>query len=202
MPIVALALAALAAYVLFEKAHEKARTGASPGVPGIIDVSPMTGQRQVSIGVGQTLRVNLPADWFLLQSVGSDPSSLPMQPVPSRGIGGQTFQAIMGGRQRMTFARGGSTDTITIDVEVGGYGAGWGGFHYGHPAFGYHRPYREYWNRVRVADPMWRWREQMWRLHRHWEPAWGAPPPPPADPIADVVDPMPAPAPVPDQPVS
>jgi hypothetical protein len=179
-----LLLLALAGYVVYQKSRGGGGVGAG-GAPGtIVDVSPILGQRSANVTQGQTVRVNLPKEWFLLQDPSVDPNTTPLQPVPARGLGGMTFTAAMAGQQRLTFFKHGSLLQIDLDINVAPVAtASW--------AAGYrvYRPYREFWGRLRAIDPYWRVRETQWRLHRRWDPAWGTPPPPQADPVVDVVDP-------------
>ena len=182
-----LLVAAVVAAAVYQKSRSKSTVGAG-GPPGtIVDINPIMGHRQATIGLGQTVRVNLPTDWFQIEDVGVDPSAMPLQRVPARGLGGMTFTAAMPGRQKITFAKSGSLETITITFDVmPGYATGYRGYGF--------RPYGGFWERARMVDPNWRWRESQWRVHRHWEPAWGPPPPPPAD-AADVAPPPGAPLP-------
>jgi len=192
MPLFMILAAAAAGLFLYQKS--RGSTVGAGGPPGtIVDVNPIMGHRQVNVSLGQTVRINLPSEWILLQDASLDPASAPLQPVPSRGIGGLTFTAAMPGKQSLTFTTRGRDPgkPITIEVDVSpmqiatghyGYGTGWG--YHG----GYHYPYREFWGRFRTSDPYWRWRETQWRVHRHWEPAWGPQPPPPSDPAVDVIE--------------
>jgi hypothetical protein len=187
MPFPLLLLGAIAGLFIWRKAKDASVVGAGP--PGtIVDVNPIMGHRQASVSQGQTIRVNLPREWILLQDAGADPTQALMQPVPSRGLGGMTFTAAAPGTEKLTFAKGGTTETITIEFDIAPMQMAASGYY----GTGYRRvlirPYRDFWRARFIADPSWRWREQQWRLHRYWEPAWGAPPPPPADPIADTAD--------------
>lgn len=196
-------LAGLAGLILYKKSQGGSAVGAGGSSAAIVDISPLsspmtpTGHRHANVALGQTLRVNLPREWFLMEDLGVDPATAPMQRVPSRGIGGITFTAAGPGTQTLLFAKHGSLDTIAIDVSVqpsaatGYYGAGYYGAGYRGGFRGEFRalPYRDFWGRFRATDPYWRWRESQWRLNRHWEPAWGPQPPPPSDPAVDVIEP-------------
>ena len=151
-----LLVAAVVAAAVYQKSRSKSTVGAG-GPPGtIVDINPIMGHRQATIGLGQTVRVNLPTDWFQIEDVGVDPSAMPLQRVPARGLGGMTFTAAMPGRQKITFAKSGSLETITITFDVmPGYATGYRGYGF--------RPYGGFWERARMVDPNWRWRESQWR---------------------------------------
>ena len=174
------------ALILLQKS--RGSTVGAGGPPGtIVDINPIMGERRALVSAGQTVRVNLPHEWFLLKNVGADPDAQPLQAgTRRRGEGGITFVAASPGRQTLTFFKAGTLDQYTVVVDVmplvstGNYGTG---FRYGF------RPYRDFWGRFRMTDPYWRWRETQWRVHRHWEPAWGPQPPPPSDPATDVIEP-------------
>src|ERR1700689_2866279 len=117
----------------------KGTTVVSGGPPGtIVDVSPLAGDTSASVAPGQTVRVNLSNEWILLKDVGVDPAAMPMQVVPSRGIGGFTFTAAFPGKQVLTFSKKGlvgpgTSKTIIVDVRdepvaATGYGAYGGDF--------------------------------------------------------------------------
>ena len=180
------------AFILLQRS--RGSTVGAGGPPGtIVDINPIMGERHATVSAGQTVRVNLPHEWFLLKDVGASPDAQPLQAgTRRRGEGGITFVAASPGRQTLTFFRAGSLDQYSIVIDVlpsaatghAGYGTG---LHY------VLRPYRDFWGRFRQTDPYWRWRETQWRVHRHWEPAWGPQPPPPSDPVVDVVEPPAAP---------
>jgi hypothetical protein len=172
------------ALVLLQRS--RGSTVGAGGPPGtIVDVNPIMGERHATVSAGQTVRVNLPHEWFLLKDVGTDPDAQPLQAgTRLRGEGGLSFVAASPGRQTLTFFKAGSLENIVVTIDVMASGHGYGtGFRY------VARPYREFWGRFRQTDPYWRWRETQWRMHRHWEPAWGPQPPIPADPVVDVVEP-------------
>ena len=93
---------------------------------------PLLGERHVVVSEGQTIRINLPGDWIVLGDVGVDPATLPVQRVPSRGSG-MAFTAAMPGMTTLTLAKGGTTHTINLTVEVRPY--------YGQAASGYYSGY-------------------------------------------------------------
>ena len=183
-PLAIVAIGATALWLL----HRRQGTVVAGGPPGpSLTSAPSWASSTCKISAGQTVRVNLPKEWVVLSAVGPagepiNPASLPMQSVPSRHLGGIVFTAAMPGKETVTFAKGGTTDTFEVTFDVSP-------MMQDHAAGARYRvlPYREYWARQR-ANPWWRWREEQWRLHRHWLPAWGPPPPPPADPVADIVD--------------
>ena len=187
MPIGWLLLAGFAGAVIYEKSR-KTTVGAG-GPPGtIVDVNPFMGHKNVNISQGQTVRVNLPSDWFVLQDASIDPIMEPMQRVPARGSG-IAFTAATLGRQTLTFAKSGTLDTVTIDVTVAPMQYGTGQFRRA-----MYRPYRDFWGRFGATNPYWRWHEEQWRLYGRWDPSLGVPPPPPAHPVLDAVPPPPPPA--------
>lgn len=138
MPLGPLLLGGIIAAALVWRAR-KGTTVVSGGPPGsIVDVSPLAGDTRASVSPGQTVRINLSKEWILLQDVGVDPAAMPLQVVPSRGIGGFTFTAAFPGTQTLTFSKSGmvgpgSSKTITVDVRqeavaATGYGAYGGDF--------------------------------------------------------------------------
>ena len=138
IPIGPLLLGSVIAAALVWRAR-KGTTVVSGGPPGsIVDVSPLAGDASASVSPGQTVRINLSKEWILLQDVGVDPAAMPMQVVPSRGIGGFTFTAAFPGKQTLTFSKSGmvgpgSSKTVTIEVRpeaiaATGYGAYGGNF--------------------------------------------------------------------------
>lgn len=138
IPIGPLLLGSVIAAALVWRAR-KGTTVVSGGPPGtIVDVSPLAGDNSASVSPGQTVRINLSKEWILLQDVGVDPASMPMQVVPARGIGGFTFTAAFPGKQTLTFSKAGmvgpgTSKTVTIEVRpeavaATGYGAYGGNF--------------------------------------------------------------------------
>jgi len=180
--------------LIWRAKHKSDVVGAGP--PGtIVNVNPLLGERSASVALGQTVRINLPtSDYFMETPIGPqgealDPASSPLQAVPSRGVGGFTFTAATQGTVRLTFSKSGSLQMregriapdINVTINVGPQATASGTAATGQWR-NYRRPYREFW-RIRGTDPMWRWREEQWRTHNVWDPAWGQRPPPP-DPIA------------------
>ena len=186
LPPLAIVALGAAALLLWRKKEGTVVAGGPPGT--IIDVNPVLGVKNVQVSAGQTVRVNLPKEWLVLDDTTqdgmlADMTGQPMQRVAAHGIGGIVFTAASPGKQTIWFGKGGSTQTYTITFDV----APMSDTHAAGARFYRALPYREFWVR-QARDPWWRWREEQWRLHRHWLPAWGPPPPPPADPVADVVD--------------
>ena len=86
-----------------------------PQSGAIVNLNPIMGERKARLKFGQQVRVNLPKEWRLSQSMSDDPSAPPLLPVRGED-GGFQFRTVSVGRQQIIFV--GDGKTVPLDFEV------------------------------------------------------------------------------------
>jgi hypothetical protein len=117
MPFGALLLFGVVFAALCMRSRSTHTTGAGPVGP-LVNVNPIMGDRRATVRFGQHVRVNLPNDWRVIQSMSDNQAAPPLLQTQGSEDGGFHFRTASVGRQQLTFSGDGRTIALDFDVIV------------------------------------------------------------------------------------